>query len=48
MASFILLAPLLGAIFCGFGWRLIGEFAGQVLTTALIFAGAAVFGAIRR
>ena len=40
MASFILLAPLLGAIFCGFGWRLIGEFAGQVLTTALIFAGA--------
>ncbi len=42
MAQIILLAPLIGAILCGFGWRLIGEFAGQVLTTALIFLGAAL------
>ena len=42
MASIILLAPLVGAIICGFGWRLIGEFAGQLITTALIFLGAAL------
>ena len=37
MAQIILLAPLIGAIICGFGWRLIGERAGQIITTALIF-----------
>jgi NADH-quinone oxidoreductase subunit L len=40
MATIILLAPLIGAIICGFGWRIIGERAGQVLTTSLIFLGA--------
>jgi NADH-quinone oxidoreductase subunit L len=40
MATIILLAPLIGAIVCGFGWRLIGERTGQVFTTALIFLGA--------
>ena len=40
MAQIILLAPLIGAIICGFGWRLIGERAGQIITTALIFLGA--------
>ena len=42
MATIILFAPLIGAIICGFGWRLIGERAGQVITTALVFLGAAL------
>ena len=29
MAQIILFAPLIGAILCGFGWRLFGEMAGQ-------------------
>ncbi len=36
----ILFAPLIGALICGFGWRLIGEFAGQVIATAMIFLAA--------
>ncbi|HEX9858061.1 MAG TPA: NADH-quinone oxidoreductase subunit L, partial [Paracoccaceae bacterium] len=40
MATIILFAPLIGALICGFGWRLIGEFAGQVITTALVFLSA--------
>ncbi len=40
MAQVILLAPLVGAIICGFGWRLIGEKAGQVIATALVFLAA--------
>jgi len=40
MATIILFAPLIGAIICGFGWRIIGEKAGQVLTTALVFLAA--------
>ncbi len=40
MATIILFAPLIGAILCGFGWRIIGEKAGQVLTTSLIFLAA--------
>ena len=32
MATIILFAPLVGALICGFGWRLIGEKAGQVIT----------------
>ncbi|MDT8856146.1 NADH-quinone oxidoreductase subunit L [Paracoccaceae bacterium Fryx2] len=40
MATIILLAPLLGALICGFGWRYIGEFAGQVITTGLVFLAA--------
>ena len=35
MATIILFAPLVGALICGFGWRLLGEKAGQVITTAL-------------
>ncbi len=42
MTTIILFAPLIGAILCGFGWRLIGEFAGQVITTAMIFLAAAL------
>ncbi len=42
MATIILFAPLIGALICGFGWRLIGEKAGQVITTSLIFLAAAL------
>ncbi|MBL8573809.1 MAG: NADH-quinone oxidoreductase subunit L [Hyphomicrobiaceae bacterium] len=42
METIILFAPLVGAIICGFGWRLIGEKAGQVITTAMIFLAAAL------
>jgi NADH-quinone oxidoreductase subunit L len=42
MATIILFAPLIGALICGFGWRLIGEKAGQVITTSLVFLGAAL------
>ena len=38
----ILFAPLIGALLCGFGWRLIGEFAGQVIATGMIFLAAAL------
>ena len=40
MATIILFAPLVGALICGFGWRLLGEKAGQVITTALVFLAA--------
>ena len=40
MATIILFAPLIGAILCGFGWRIIGERAGQILTTSLVFLAA--------
>ncbi len=40
MATIILLAPLIGAIICGFGWRIIGERAGQIITTSMIFLAA--------
>ena len=40
MATIILFAPLIGALICGFGWRLIGEFAGQVITTGMVFLAA--------
>ncbi|WP_042248544.1 NADH-quinone oxidoreductase subunit L [Paracoccus sp. PAMC 22219] len=42
MAQFILFAPLLGALIAGFGWRLIGERGAQILTTAILFAAAAL------
>jgi len=42
MATIILLAPLIGALICGFGWRLIGEKAGQVIATSFIFLAAAL------
>ena len=40
MATIVLFAPLIGALICGFGWRLIGESAGQIITTALVFLAA--------
>ena len=40
MTPVILFAPLIGALICGFGWRIIGEFAGQVITTGLLFLAA--------
>lgn len=40
MAQIILFAPLVGAILAGFGWRIMGERAAQVLATALVFLAA--------
>ncbi len=40
MATIILFAPLIGALICGFGWRIIGERAGQVIATSLVFLAA--------
>ncbi|WP_435258733.1 NADH-quinone oxidoreductase subunit L [Thioclava sp. FR2] len=40
MATIILLAPLIGSIICGFGWRIIGERAGQIITTSMVFLAA--------
>ncbi|NJS38622.1 MAG: NADH-quinone oxidoreductase subunit L [Rhodobacteraceae bacterium] len=42
MATIILFAPLIGALICGFGWRVLGEKAGQVIATSLIFLAAAL------
>ncbi len=40
MATTLLFAPLIGALICGFGWRLFGEKAGQIIATALLFLSA--------
>ncbi len=40
MTTIILFAPLIGALICGFGWRFIGETAGQVIATGLLFLAA--------
>ena len=40
MEPIILFAPLVGALICGFGWRVMGEQAGQVIATALLFLSA--------
>ncbi|MFC7703454.1 NADH-quinone oxidoreductase subunit L [Plastorhodobacter daqingensis] len=40
METIILFAPLVGALICGFGWRVIGEKGGQVTATALLFLAA--------
>ncbi|MBV0911446.1 NADH-quinone oxidoreductase subunit L [Anianabacter salinae] len=40
METIILFAPLVGAILCGFGWRLIGETAAQWTATSLLFLSA--------
>jgi len=37
METIILFAPLVGALLCGFGWRLIGEAAAQWVATGLLF-----------
>ncbi len=40
METTILFAPLVGAILCGFGWRLFGEVAAQWIATGLLFLSA--------
>jgi NADH-quinone oxidoreductase subunit L len=40
MESIILFAPLVGAILCGFGWKMIGETAAQWVSTSLLFLAA--------
>ena len=40
METTILFAPLVGAILCGFGWKLIGEKAAQWIATGLLFLSA--------
>jgi len=40
MASIILFAPLIGALIAGFGHRLIGDKAAQIVTTGLLFLAA--------
>ncbi len=40
METIILFAPLIGAIICGFGWRIIGEPAAQWTATGLLFLSA--------
>ncbi|MBF9036729.1 NADH-quinone oxidoreductase subunit L [Rhodobacterales bacterium HKCCE2091] len=37
METILLFAPLVGAVICGFTWRLIGQTAAQVTATALLF-----------
>ena len=37
METIILFAPLVGALICGFGWKLIGEAAAQWVSTTLLF-----------
>jgi NADH-quinone oxidoreductase subunit L len=40
MAQIVLFAPLIGAILCGFGWRVFGEKNAQIIATALLFLAA--------
>ena len=40
METIILFAPLVGAILCGFGWKLFGETAAQWISTSLLFLAA--------
>ena len=40
METTILFAPLVGAIICGFGWRMIGETAAMWVATGLLFLSA--------
>ncbi|MEL6684339.1 MAG: NADH-quinone oxidoreductase subunit L [Pseudomonadota bacterium] len=40
METVILFAPLVGALICGFGWKLIGETAAQWTATSLLFLAA--------
>ncbi|MFG6591645.1 NADH-quinone oxidoreductase subunit L [Sulfitobacter sp. 1A12157] len=40
METTILFAPLVGAILCGFGWKIIGEKAAQWVATGLLFLAA--------
>ncbi|SFE66094.1 NADH dehydrogenase subunit L [Sulfitobacter brevis] len=40
METIILFAPLVGALICGFGWKIIGETAGMWIATGLLFLAA--------
>ncbi|MCY4306436.1 MAG: NADH-quinone oxidoreductase subunit L [Aestuariivita sp.] len=40
METFVLFAPLVGAIICGFGWKFIGEIIAQWIATGILFASA--------
>jgi NADH-quinone oxidoreductase subunit L len=40
METTILFAPLVGALICGFGWKIIGETAGMWISTGLLFLAA--------
>mgnify|MGYP000044095994 FL=1 len=40
METIILFAPLVGALLCGFGWKVIGETAAQWVATGLLFLSA--------
>ncbi|MBC7476490.1 MAG: NADH-quinone oxidoreductase subunit L, partial [Pseudorhodobacter sp.] len=40
MTTIILLAPLVGALICGFFWTLLGERVGQIISTGLLFLAA--------
>ncbi len=42
METIILFAPLVGALICGFGWKLIGERAGMWISTGLVFLAMAL------
>ena len=42
MATTLLFAPLVGAIICGLFWRVIGEKAGMIVATGLLFLSAAL------
>ena len=46
MSLILLFAPLVGALVCGFGWRAIGERAGMIVATALLFLSALLAWAI--
>jgi NADH-quinone oxidoreductase subunit L len=37
METILLFAPLVGALICGFGWRMIGQTAACVVATAMLF-----------
>ena len=37
METIILFAPLVGALICGFGWKIIGETAATWTATGLLF-----------
>jgi NADH-quinone oxidoreductase subunit L len=40
METIILFAPLLGALLCGFGWRIMGEYVAQWVATFCLFIAA--------
>ncbi|NNK78855.1 MAG: NADH-quinone oxidoreductase subunit L, partial [Litoreibacter sp.] len=40
METIILFAPIIGALLCGFGWKLIGEQAACIVATGLLFLSA--------